>query len=247
MDFKTSLIAKGLMRALPSEEVRYDLAGTSRSLAGLDAMSVELFADEMDASINNMHPGVKELIVRKADAVLDLLRIVAKETKAGYGGFTGSGSTLDFTVGWAYDFLDPDISGTVYRKSWRRYISTVSTPGTSTAYITGTSGSKADLEMAEEDGMVFLGFVERADIEPKASALEVIYNSDTYNYQPFSFHLAEKKESMAGSMLLYELKQHILIPPEQKIQLNVRYDDVGIDYLQPVSVRFRRASDMRDL
>ena len=242
--FTDALNRRGLIANLASTDVSYDLTGTSKSLSSLLVKDAEMFGYEMDAVLSHLHPAVAELIARKAEAVMDTMRMANTETKAGFGGSTGSGSTLDFEISRAADFINPDLTGTNYRKTWERFISAVDT---NKPLITGTVvtvGTGVDLAMAEEEAMIFLGFTNKAGVDSKATAMQVVYNSDTLNYQTMNFDMATEKEE---GILIYELKQDVKVPPEQKLQINVRYDEIGTDYLTPIVIHFIRSSDMRTM
>lgn len=241
--FTDALNRAGLMRNLASTDVAYDLTGSSKSLSSLLAKDVEMFGYEMDAVLMNLHPSVAELIVRKVVPVMDTMRMANTETKAGFGGSTGSGSSLEFEISRAADFLNPDVtSGS--RKTWERFVTAVDTNKPLITGTVATVGTAVDLQMAEEEAMVFLGFTNKAGVESKASAVQVVYNTDTMNYQVMNFDMSSVKEQ---DILLYELKQDVKVPPEQKIQINVRYDAIGADYLTPVVIHFVRSSDMRTM
>ena len=197
------------------------------------------------------------MFVDNAQQVLDGMRATLTETKSGYGGSTGSGSSLFFTISWAPDFINPNIVSAVptapatdNRRSWARFVAAVSAVGTPTPFITGAVvavGTPVNLAMAEEETMVFLGFTERANVEPIASAVQFVYNQDTYNYWNMDWEHAKRDGGVYEDVLVYEFPQPVIVPPEQRIQVNVRYDGVGTSYLTPVVVRYRRASDMRTL
>lgn len=259
-EFTNELKRQGLIKKYGPETKTLFLTNVNRELAAINAADVELFAYEVDAKIRNMHPAIKELIVRKAEDVLDALRSANMETKNGFGGLTGSANALDFRISWAYDFYDPDVvsTGTVAapapatdnRRTWTRYIRAIDTPGTANSFITGVVavvGTGTDLILAEEESMLFLGFANRAGVDPKSTAYSIFYNTEEMNYQPFNFELAEPKGYEEQAILLHELPQSVLIPPEQRIHIDVRYDQTGTDYLMPIVFRFRQASDSRNL
>jgi len=235
---------------LQSSDVVYDMSKQSRSLSSMVGAEVRLFAEDMQKQINQMHPSVAQIFVDNAQNLLDGMRCANTETKAGYGGSTGSGSALYSTISWAYDFINPNIVGTTYRRNWIRAVAAASTVGTPTPFVTGTVvavGTAVNLAMAEEEAMVFLGFTERADVEPLASAVQLVYNSDTYNYWNIPWEFIKRDGGAYEHLCVWELPQPVVIPPEQSIQINVRYDGIGTSYLTPIVVRYRRASDMRTL
>ena len=256
-EFTNALQAKGLIADLAQQTLTMRLTNTNRDLAKVLRKDVELFAYEMDAAIKNMHPAVRELIVRKASVILDAMRSANTETKTGFGGMTGSANALDFRISWPYDYILPDrISiGTVAapapatdnRRTWTRFIAAISAAGTPTPFITGpvaAVGTAVDYITAEEESLLFLGFTNRVGVDPKSTAYQIVYNTETQNYEPLNYELAEVKEQ---GILMHEMPQEVMVPPEQRIQINVRYDNQGTDYLMPIVFRFRQASDSRAL
>jgi len=240
--FTDELVALGLMIDHPVESVEFRLSKTSRSMAALSMENVQAFSYEMDNVIRYMHPAVKEMIVRNAGSLLDTLRVLNVETKAGFRGATGSGNTIDFSISRAADYLDPDgATTTTYRRSWKRYISALSI---ASGLITGTGGTSADWSLSEEQAALLMGFINRADIAPKSSAVQITYNSDPMNYQMLNFELRAVTEQ---NIVVHELKEAAMIAPEQSIKVEVRYDDVGYDYLEPVIVLFKQSIDMRTM
>lgn len=253
-EFRNELARLGLIKTHEEETKTKLLTNVNRELAKVLIADVELFAYEVDAKIRNMHPAVKELIIRKAEDILDAMRSANMETKNGFGGMTGSANALDVRISWAYDYIDPDVVSAVptapatdNRRTWTRFIAAVDAPATARSFITGAVavvGTPVDLVLAEEESMVFLGFTNRAGVDPKSTAYSIFYNTEELNYQPFNFELAETKEQ---DLLLHEMPQSVLIPPEQRIHIDVRYDQTGTDYLMPIVFRFRQASDSRNL
>lgn len=242
-------------------QVEYEALDITRQLSGMSAGHVKLFAEEVDTAIRYMHPGVREIITRHAVGILDELRITDYQTNSGYGGSMGGSSSLYFTIGRAYDFINPDIvstgavihpavghgAATDNRRVWTRTRVARTVPGAPTPYVTGivaTVGTATDLRLQEEEGMIFLGLVERSDVTPMCTAMQLVYNSDTYNFWDIEWSLHEEKEQ---NVYVWEMPQEIKVPPEQAIQINVRYDDIGISYMQPIVFRFLRSSDMRAL
>ena len=235
-------MAQGLVKEHIEENVAFRLSKTSRRMSSLAEYDVEKFGYEMDNVIRYLHPALTEIICRNASPLLDTLRVLNVETKAGFQGATGSGNTIDFSIARAADFLDPDgATTTTYRTSWKRYLSDVDTDA---AYITGSGGSSADWELEEEQAALLMGFINRADIESKSNAVQITYNSDPMNYQTLNFDIRAVTEQ---NIVVHELKEVAMVAPEQSIKIEVRYDDVGYDYLQPIIVLFERSIDMRTM
>ena len=243
--FMDELMAQGLIIDHPIQDVVFTLSKTSRSMSSLSEANVRTFGFEMDNVVRTLHPSIKDMIVRKAKSLLDTLRVLNVETKSGFGGATGSGNVIDFKLSRAADYYDPDgAASTTARTQWKRNITAKTTATAGDAFITGTSGSSSDWSLGEEQAILLMGFINRADIEPKSDAMALTYNSDPMNIQQFNFEMCEVMEQNAVVM---ELKEAAMIAPEQSFKVNVRYGDVAWDYLEPVAVFFERSIDMRNL
>ena len=249
-----------MLDTLGAETTFFDMSKQSRSLSAMTSKSLKLFGEEMDASLAYMRPSIKKLIVDNVVPIVDTMRLANTETKSGYGGSTGSGSSLSYTMSWAFDFVDPDRVGTapVYpaaghavavdnRRTWTRPVGAVSVRNAPTPFITGrvaVVGTPVDLQVVEEEALIFLGMIDKTDVKHLATAMQVVYNSDTMNYWNMPFESLEDKNE---SVVLWEMPQPVIVPPEQSIQINVRYDDTGTSYMYPLVMRFLRSSDMRTL
>ena len=260
-EFEAAMRSVNMIRDLPEEGTFYDMSDQTRTLSMMGTRSLQLFAEEMDAAISYMRPSVKKLIVDNVVPIVDAMRLANTETKSGYGGSTGSGSSLNFATSWAYDFIDPDIVSTgaaVYpgtghgiatdnRRTWTRAVAALTARGAPTPYITGVVavvGTAVDLQVQEEESLIFLGMVDKTDVNHLATAMQIVYNSDTYNYWNMPFESLEDKNE---SVVLWEMPQPVIVPPEQSIQINMRYDEIGTSYMYPLVIRFLRSSDMRTL
>jgi len=242
--FMDRLEAEGLLIDHPVESVVFALSNTTRSMASISKSDVEKFGFEMDQAIRHLHPAVQDILVRNAGALLDTVRVLNVETKAGFRGAAGSGNTIDFKISNAGDYYDPDgATDTTVRTQWKRYISAITTSTAGDKYITGTGGSAADWTMSEEQALLLLGFTDKAG-EAKVDALQITYAGDPMNIQMLHFDQAAVGEQ---NLVVMELKEPAMIAPEQSIMVNVRYNDIGWDYLQPIAVMFERSIDMRSL
>lgn len=242
--FTDELIAQGLMIDHPVQDVVFALSKTSRSMSSLSEANVRTFGFEMDNVLRTLHPSIRDMVVRNAKSLLDTLRVMNVETKSGFGGATGSGNVIDFKMSRAADYLDPDGGAAATRTQWKRNILLKTTATAGDAFITGTGGTSADWSLGEEQAILMMGFINRADIEPKSDAMALTYNSDPMNIQQFNFEMCDVMEQ---NIVVMELKQAAMIAPEQSFKVNVRYNDVGWDYLEPVAVFFERSIDMRNL
>lgn len=259
-EFEAAMRSAGMVGDLGVETTFFDMSKQSRSLSAMTSKSLRLFGEEMDASLAYMRPAVKNLMVENVVPIVDAMRLANTETKSGYGGATGSGSSLSYAISWAFDFVDPDRVGTapVYpaaghavatdnRRTWTRAIGAVSARAAPTPFITGrvaVVGTPVDLAVVEEESLIFLGMIDKSEVNHLATAMQIVYNSDTMNYWNMPFESLEDKNE---SVVVWKMPQPVIVPPEQSIQINVRYDDTGTSYMYPLVIRFLRSSDMRTL
>ena len=241
MGVKEELVRAGMYgRDLPSSSIRIPLTDTKREMAAIGADDVAKFAEEYDRKLEYMDPGLARVYAEDAPSVLNLIRMVNKETSDGFRGALGKGNPLDITLSRAQTFMDPDNAALTARTNWKRYIRTTGAKAfiMGTAATAGAAATTANiLTMIEEEGMRFLGFFMPADMDSKAISWQ-LYKDDTKSYQVFDWNGRQKD----SGVLISKCKQPFTLPKEHAFYINVRYDDLGLDMLQPILVHVRMAS-----
>ena len=237
-------------KALPSSKIQIALTDTQREIAGLGKDDVARFAEELDRKLEYMDPGLAAVYAADAPSILNLVRMVNKETTDGFRGTLGEGNQLDIQLSYAPTFFDPDaaVSGppvTTKRTNWKRYIRTTGVKAylfglVSTVGAAATSANK--LTMSEEEGMRFIGFYMPADAEPKAGAWQ-LWKNKLKSAQSFDW-LARDKDS---GVLISKCKQPFTLPKEHSFYINCRYDDTGMDEMMPIVAHVRMASNLETL
>lgn len=246
MTVREALANAGMLgRDLSSDSVKIPLTDTGREISAMSAEDVERFATEFDRKLEYMDPGLAAVYAEDAPSILNLIRMVNKETTDGYRGALGKGNPLDITLSRARTFMDPDTVALTARTNWKRYIRTTGTKAFifGTAAVVGAAATTANvLTMAEEEGMRMIGWFMPADIEPKAASWQ-LYKNDAKSYQVFDWNARDKE----SGVLISKCKQPFTLPKEHSFYINVRYDDLGLDMLQPILVHIGKADQLEAL
>lgn len=247
MSVRESLANAGMLSIdLPSDTVKIPLTDTGREISALSAEDVERFVVEFDRKLEYMDPGLAAVYAEDAPSILNLIRMVNKETTDGYRGALGKGNPLDITLSRARTFMDPDTAALTARTNWKRYIRTTGTKafmfGTAATVGAAATAAANILTMGEEEGMRFIGWFMPTDVEPKAASWQ-LYKNDAKSYQVFDWNARDKD----SGVLISKCKQPFTMPKEHSFYINVRYDDLGLDMLQPILVHVQRANQLETL
>ncbi|MCK4329903.1 hypothetical protein KAX02_08675 [candidate division WOR-3 bacterium] len=233
---------------LPSSKIKIALTDTQREIAGLSRDDVARFAEELDRKLEYMDPGLATVYAKDAPSILNLVRMVNKETTDGFRGALGEGNQLDIQLSYAPTFSDPDAAAyTTLRTNWSRDVRTTGTK----AYIygtanvtpfTGVAAAAQKLTMSEEEGMRFLGFFMPAGETPHAGAWQ-LWKNKVKSLQTLDWNTRSKE----SGVLISKCKQPFTLPKEHSFYVNVRYDDIGIDHMIPILAHVRMASNLETL
>ena len=227
-----------LVTILPNGERR------EHKMAEIDYADIKIFADELDIALTLQNPLVQSLLAKNAPGLVSLIRVINTESASGFKGSVGSGRQLDALLFRAEQFQDPDIeTPATARTSWVR---TIAAAGGQGQFIvnpgTEAVGSKVALEMADEEGIAILGFVNPAS-SPIVNAVKTTYLSQDYNIQNLDFELANP---FIGDAIV-ELKQPLFIFPKESALVQVRYFAAGDDELRPIGLWVKMSSALRAL
>ena len=197
---------------------------------------IKLFADQLEAKIEQLDPLIQAVYAKNAELLVTMMRVVNKETKQGFRGTSGNGNELDFILGAARSFYDPDNSA-VARTKWERTISSTGAKW----FIEGATAS-SQLVMAEEEALIVLGLYNQA-LDPCVDSIQVRKNSNDANVQDVDFDQVQENK---GSPLI-ELRTPFILPPEEQGWIKAYYYQTGTDEMQPISMWIRQAKNLRDL
>ncbi len=226
-----------LVTILPNGERR------EHKMAEIDYADIKIFANELDIALTLQNPLVQSLLAKNAEGLVSLIRVINTESASGFKGSVGSGRQLDALLLRAEQFQNPDDALKVARASWIR---TIAAAGGQGQFIVnpGTEDvdAKVALEMADEEGIAILGFVNPA-ATPLVDAVKITYLSQAYNIQNLDFELANP---FIGDAIV-ELKQPLFIFPKESALVEVRYFAAGVDELRPIGLWVKMSSALRAL
>ena len=229
-------------------KIKIPLTDTQRPLSAMAMDDVARFAEEFDRKLEYMDEGLATVYAEDAPSILNLVRMVNKETADGFRGALGEGNQLDLQLSYAPTFSDPDeVAYTTLRTNWSRDVRTIGAK----AYIygtgnvtpfTGVAAAAQKLTMGEEEGMRFLGFYMPADAVPHAGAWH-LWKNKVKSVQTFDWKARDKE----SGVMISKCKQPFTMPKEHSFYINCRYDDIGIDELMPIVVHVKMSSNMETL
>jgi hypothetical protein len=227
-----------LISILPNGEKR------EHKMAEIDYLDIKIFADELDIALKLQNPYVQSLFAKNAQGLANLLRTVNVETASGFKGAVGSGRQLDALLFRCGQFCDPDIeTPATARATWVRTIAAAAgQPQFIVASGTEAVGSKLALAMATTEAFALLGFANPA-AAPCVNAVQITYLAQAANVQNLDFELANP---FVGDVIV-ELKQPLLIFPQESALVTVYYYQAGIDELRPIGLWVKMSSVLRTL
>lgn len=233
------LVKDGSREALKNEfiaEETVDIGGKTYTLSKISYWDSKMFSNELDAMLQRQNPRIHDIYGRGAVNCFDLVRMVNTETKQGFAGALGSGNQLDATQLMARSLYDPDNSGSV-RTTFVRTISSVGSKN----FFEG-SGSGNELTMAEEEGMIWLGWYNPAQT-PVVDSFQIIMNTEALNIQSLDFDQVDLED---GDPII-EFKQPWTLPPEQSGEILAYYGATGTDEMRPIGLWIKMARNLRNL
>ena len=213
-----------------SEEVA-EVAGVEMKLASMRKEEVEILARTIDKLLYmNANEAVKELYVENFDLIIDLIRAVKTETKQDFAGVRARGNQLTVV----------DLTADQFTYVWG---STGATNFTYTATSTGAVdylGTSANPQsVAEEEGYLILGFIEKAP-SPKVNKTQLTKNGDKYAYTPLTFEADE-------TFYLAALPEAWFFPPESNFYVQMNFFKTGKVELKPVGIKVLQAKNIMSL
>lgn len=213
------------IRDYPAETKK--VAGKYYDLAALKSEDVRIFVNELETIVHEkQHPIVKEIIVRNAPLILDLIRMVNKNTKQGFKGYFAEGNQLDINYARAADYG---------KTSW--LASYTSTGGQDWLY-----SSASPKTMTEEEGLIILGVIDPIEV-PKVDCVQLVKNNEVFPQMNLALNV--KDAFGTNKVAVAEFKEPWIIPPEEKFYARVNVFATGDDKLEPISFWVKRAVDLK--
>jgi len=221
-----------LISVLPNGERK------EHKMAEIDYLDLKIFADELDIALKLQNPLVQCLFAKNAVGLASLVRVVNTETASGFKGAVGSGRQLDAILLRAEQFQDPGAGAATPRTSWIRNVLAIG----DVVFIQSTADTGAELPMATTEGLAILGFANPA-AALCVDALQISYLAKASNIQNLDFELANP---FIGDAIC-ELKQPLVVYPNESASITVRYYRAGTDELRPIGLWVKMAQNLRTL
>jgi len=207
-----------------------ELAGVEMKLAALSEFEIETIVNMIDKMLyKNANYAVKSLITENFDLIVDLIRAVKAETKQEFGGPRAKGNALTLI----------DLTPDVFTNIWGGATTTYEIEHTSTGakdYI-GTSASPESV--AEEEGIIILGFVDRVT-NPTVNKVLLTKNGDPYPYQTLNWDVID-------DFPLASLPEPIIVTPESNFYIQANVYRTGICKMRPVGFKVIQGKNILSL
>lgn len=218
---------------IPEQTV--EIAGKSQTLSKIAEADIQILSRDLDDMLVNLPEAERNIYLDAAVSITDAVRMVNTETKQGFVGSLAVDRQLDLMLFRAKMFYDPDNAG-VYRTSWLRSI----TSAGEKYFIIDSTGS-GELTMAEEEGIVLIGFkVPEGNGAPCADAFQCRMNTIPWDIQNLSF-------GITNGIRAVKMKEPWILPPEQSGWVKVYYSKCGLDAMEPLGVWIKMSKNNRTL
>lgn len=207
------------------------IAGRTYDAKDLDASELNLLIEDLESlATQQSNPFVANMIARNSPRILDLVRVVNKETKQGYGGAGARGNQLVVNP-----LRQADVSIT---HGWQ-----VAITATGAATWIGTSAATISMVVSSLPviGHIYLGFIDPVEV-PKAETVQFVKGGDSWPEEVMTFNWRQGFGVI--NTPTHELRQPWTIPPSEVYYIPVRYNRVGDDRLEPIAFVVKRATDI---
>ncbi|MDD5510529.1 MAG: hypothetical protein PHI12_06960 [Dehalococcoidales bacterium] len=215
---------------------------TTHIMAEIDYYDLMIFADEMDIILKLQNPLIQNLVAKNAPSIAQLIRGVNYNTRSGYKGSSGSGNALDAIFFHEGQFQNPDAAGIAPRTTWVRNVAAAANLQFICQPDALGANTHAALQLGNNEGFALLGFANEA-AAPITTTEQHQYLGVNYNIQNLSYSLAN---AIYGNSII-ELKQPLLVWPNETVLVNVRYFTNGQDELQPIGLWIKTAANLRNM
>lgn len=207
------------------------IAGKEEKLGELSADDVEIFVRELDLFIQKeQHPILRRAIIMNANYILDIIRSVQYETKAGFKGAFARGNELALTL------LSPNLLGwgsTTY--SWLKTYS-------STGAQNWIGSSSSTISLGDREGHIYLALFDPIDV-PKVDAVQLTKDGDSFVIEMLSHSFRITNDIFPTHIL----REPWLIAPRHNYYVQVRVAVTGDDKLQPLGFTIKEARNLMSL
>jgi len=205
------------------------IAGKEEKLGELSSEDVEIFVRELDALVQEeQHPIIRRIIAVNGPNILDIIRTVQYETKAGFKGAYARGNELTLLLAY------PSVFGWSSNSWLKNY--------TSTGATDWIGSSSSTIDTGERGGHIWLALFDPIDV-PKIGAVQLNKDGDNFVIETLGLNYKIKTDILP----VHILREPWLFPPRHTYYVRVRVDITGDDKLQPIAFIVDEARDVMSL
>jgi len=241
-DPKTGLVTgrmaeQTLKTILPNGEV------TEHVMAEIEYSDLKVLGDELDILLAYESPVIQHIFAKNAVAIASAVRVVNNVTASGFKGVVGSGRQLDILILRPEQFQDPALAGVGLRTTWVRIIG-APVPGTRQVICAQDAlgiDTHGPLTMLREEALLLFGFA-NPSLTPCTTAIQITYLAQASNIQNAYFGLSQVTDSYFPFV---ELKEPLVIYPQETALVTARYPFAATDELTPVGLWIKMSQNLR--
>ena len=227
-----------LKTILPNGEV------TEHVMAEIEYSDLRVLGDELDILLAYENPVIQHIFAKNAVAIANAIRVVNVQTSSGFKGAIGSGRQLDILMFRPEQFQDPALAGAGIRTTWVRIIGAAPQTGQIVcAQDAGGIDTHGALTMTPWEAFLLFGFA-NPSLTPCTTAIQITYLAQASNIQNAYFGLSQVTDSYFPFV---ELKEPLIIYPQETGIVQVRYPFNATDELTPVGLWVKMSQNLRSL
>lgn len=234
---------KDKIRDYPEEtevvkSVLYDIGKelTPLKLGPLSAAEVKTLIEDLDKLADSRgNEAIAVAVAEEIDSIITAVRLVNAETRAGYGGITNIGTSLDITWLRGVQVGDTNITNSAGTASKGLYGGTVKAVYTwLKSWTAGTSQTIYPSQaMAKEAAIVNLGFVDTVE-DPKVDGVRFTLSGVNTAVQPLNFNVRRAQSNVDSTFC--KLKKPVLFAPRKTYACDLFPNVTGESKVQPISL-----------
>lgn len=220
------------------KSVLYDIGKelTPLKLGPLSAAEAKTLIEDLDKLADSRgNEAIAVAVAEEIDAIITAVRLVNAETRAGYGGITNIGTSLDISWLRGVHVGDTNITNNAGTASKGLYGGTVKAVYTwLQAFVGGTSQTLYPSQaMAKEAAIVNLGFIDTVEI-PKVDGVRFTLSGVNTAVQPLKFNLRNARSAVDTAFC--KLKKPVLFAPRKTYACDVFPNISGDSKVEPIAL-----------
>jgi len=210
------------------------IAGNQFRAANLSAGDTDLLVRKADTlAMSKLNPLVAEIVAAGMQDVIKLVRMVKQNTKQGFGGMLAESRQLDIEWPRAKNFDPYGIGGTTW------LVSDTDIPAGQGGSGTGTKTYKTSTTLTENEGIIFLGFIDAIDRPKTDAVLFYKYGKELGVAQNLNWNA--RPGFGTENLPVAKLAASVVVEPEASYQIDNYWFATGDDRLEPIAFHVKQA------